>query len=101
MGPGAQSVADGIFGLLFIALGALGDNLDKYPMEGYRCPHYCGVDHEHLMGDYGYNTDNRDTGNTSSSSRWLRMGLHVSDKVHNKGCYKRFKRALRDNSEAN
>ena len=95
MGSGVESLADGVFGILFIALGAVGDNLDRNPMGGYGCPHYCGVDHEHLMGDYGHISDNRDAGDTSSSSSGSWVGLYVPNKVHNKGRYQRFKGAIR------
>ena len=99
MGSGVESLTDGIFGILFIALGAVGDNLDRNPMGGYCCPHYCGVDHEHIMEDYGHISDNRNTRNTCGCSRGARVGLHVSDKVHNKGCCKGPKGTLRDNSK--
>ena len=101
MGSGLESLIDGIFGILFIMLGAVGEHLDKYPMGGYVCPSYCGVDHEHIMGVYGHSTDNRDTGHTSGSSSRPWVGLHVSDKVHNKRCYQGFKGLVRNNSQAN
>ena len=100
MGTGVKGlVFDGIFGILFIMLGALGEYLDKNPMGSYHCPSYCAVDHKHIMEDYGHNTDNRDSRNTCSCSCRARMGMYVSDKVHNEGCCKGPKRIVRDNSE--
>jgi len=100
MGAGAESLADGLFGVLFIALGAVGDNLDRSPMGGYHCPDYCGVVHEHIMEDYGHNTDNRDAGDSSSGSSRPWVGLHVSDKVHNERCCERLKGVIRNYSKA-
>ena len=95
MGSGAESLADGLFGVLFIMLGAVGDRLDERPMGGYMCPSYCGVDHKHVMGDYGHISSNRDAGDTSGSSGRTWVGLHVPNKVHNQRCDQGFKRNLR------
>ncbi len=98
MGSGIERlVSDVLFGLSFIMLGAVGEYLDENPMGAYSCPPYCGVGHKHIMENYGYNSDNRDAGNTSCSCRRSRMGMHVSDKVHNKGCGKGLEGTLRDN----
>ena len=99
MGPGVESLINGLFGLLFIMLGAVGERLDKRPMGGYMCPTYCGVDHKHVMGDYGHISDNRDAGDTSGSSSRARVGLHVFDKVHNERCCKRLKGFVRNYSK--
>ena len=101
MGSGVESLADGLFGVLFIMLGAVGDRLDERPMGGYMCPRCCAVDHEHIMEDYGYISDNRNTRNTCGCSRGPRVGLHVSDKVHNEGCCKGPKRPIRNNCKTN
>ena len=95
MGSGVESLADGMFGLLFIMLGAVGDRLDDRPMGGYMCPCYCGVEHRHIMGDYGHISDNRDTGDTSGSSGRSWVGLYVPYQVHHKGRYQGFKGAVR------
>ena len=101
MGSGVESLINGLFGILFIMLGAVGDRLDERPMGGYMCPSYCGVDHEHIMEDYGHISDNRDAGNTSSCSCRAGVELYVSDKVHNKGCCKGPKGTVRDNCKTN
>jgi len=102
MGSGIERlICDVLFGLSIIMLGAVGEHLDEHPMGGYYCPAYCGVEHKHIMENYGCNSDNRDTGNTSCSCRRSGMGMHVSDKVHNERCCKGLERALRDNCEVN
>ena len=35
--------------ILYVIIGEIGKKLDK----GYRCPVYCGVDHEHIRRSYG------------------------------------------------
>ena len=101
MGSGAQSLIDGLFGVLFIMLGAVGDYLDRNPMGGYMCPRYCAVEHKHIMEKNGHISDNRDTGDTCSCSCGSSVGLHVSDKVHTQGCCKGPKGTLRDNCKIN
>lgn len=100
MGSGAQSLIDGLFGVLFIMLGAVGDYLDNNPMGGYMCPGYCAVEHKHIMEDYGRNTDNRDAGDSSSGSSRPWLVQHVSDKVHNERCCERLKGVIRNYSKA-
>ena len=101
MGSGVESLVDGLFGLLFIMLGAVGEYLDSNPMGGYVCPYYCEVEHKHIMEEYGRNSDNRNAGNTCSCSCGPRMGLHVSDKVYNKRCNQGPKGVVRDNCKTN
>ena len=48
----------------------------------------------------GHYWNNRNSGNTSSSSSWTGVRAYVFDQVHHKGCNCGHKKSVRDNSEA-